>query len=282
MSNALPLRFSQRTFAGALRAAPRVPSVIPLLVALTALSAAQPAHAQLPRPATQTLPPVTVTAPAQVEIDTGTDASALTMLANHVDIRIVGTQARVRTTLTWRNDGPLPVQALYRAPLPSSLARLVDDGVDGCGDALTTDLDDEAAEVGEAAPGGHGSVRLAPGEEVRVTVEREATLIARGDHHRLVLPLYTQRNGAFTPQFSATASIDAARPIVDLGSTTHPVEIEMLGESQARIVVPNGRVHEGQFLALDFTLGDDAPVASMPAPTALRWGGEGLARVAAR
>jgi hypothetical protein len=97
-----------------------------------------------------------------------------------------------------------------------------------------------------------------------------------------VLPLYTQRNGAFTPQFSATASIDAARPIVDLGSATHPVEIERLGESQARLVIPNGRVHEGQFLALDFALGDEAPVASVPAPTALRWGGEGLARVAAR
>ena len=281
MSNALPIHFRQRTSAGALRAGP----LVPLLIALAALNAAQPAHAQLPRPVTQTLPPVTVTAPAAVEIDTGTDASPLTLLASHVDIRIVGAQARVRTTLTWRNDGPLPVEAVYRAPLPAALARLVDVGADGCGDTSMADLDDEAAEAaeaGDAAPAGHGSVRLAPGEEVRVTVERDATLIARGDHHRLVLPLFTQRNGAFTPQFSATASIDAARPIVDLGSATHPVEIEMLGESQARLSIPNGRVYEGQFLALHFTLGNDAPVASVPAPTALRWGGEGLARVAAR
>lgn len=278
MSTALPRSFSQRTIDGALRAAP----LVPLLVALTALNATQPAHAQLPRPLTQTLPPVTVTAPAAVEIDTGTDASPLTLLANHVDIRIVGAQARVRTTLTWRNDGPLPVEAAYRAPLPASLARLADDGFDGCDDALMAGLDDEAAEVGDAAPTGHGSVRLAPGEEVRVTVEREATLIARGDHHRLVLPLYTQRNGAFTPQFSATASIDAARPIVDLSSATHPVEIEVLGESQARLVIPDGRVHEGQFLALDFTLGHDAPIASLPATIEPRWGGETFARIAAR
>lgn len=278
MSTALPLSPSQRAIDGALRAAP----FVPLLIALTALQAAQPAQAQLPRPLTQTLPPVTVTAPAVVDIDTGTDASPLTLLANHVDIRIVGAQARVRTTLTWRNDGPLPIEATYRAPLPSSLARLVDDDFDGCGDALMNDLDDEAAEVGDALPAGHGSVRLAPGDEVRVTVEREATLIARGDHHRLVLPLFTQRSGAFTPQFSATASIDAARPIVDLGSATHPVEIEVLGESQARLVIPNGRVHEGQFLALDFTLGHEAPIASVPAPIEPRWGGEAFARVAAR
>jgi hypothetical protein len=141
----------------------------------------------------------------------------------------------------------------------------------------------DAAQVADGgAPSGHGIVQLAPGEEVRVTVEREATLIARGDHHRVVLPLFTQRSRLFTPQFSATAFIDAERPIVELGSATHPVEINRLGESQAQVVIPNGQVHEGQFLALDFTLGSEAPVASLPAPTAPRWGGEALARIAAR
>jgi hypothetical protein len=41
-------------------------------------------------------------------------------------------------------------------------------------------------------------------------------------------------------------------------------------------------VHEGQFLALDFTLGSEVPVAALPAPTAPRWGGEAFAHIAAR
>jgi hypothetical protein len=278
MSNALPLQLRGRFVPGALRAAP----ILPLLLAL---NAAQPAHAQLPRPSAEVLPAVTVTAPAIVNIDTGTDASPLTLLANHVDIRIVGTQARVRTTLTWRNNGPVPVEATYRAPLPSALARLVVDDFDGCGDALDAreaDDNDEAAEAGETASGGRALVLLAPGEEVRVTVEREAALIARGDRQRLVLPLFTQRNGAFTPQFSATASIDAERPIVELSSGTHPVEVSGLGEPQARAVIPNGRVYEGQFLALDFKLGTATAAEPPPTISARGWGGEGFARVVAR
>jgi hypothetical protein len=276
MSTALALRFSP--LAGALRAAPLVPLLL-------ALGATQPAQAQLPHASTHTLPPVTVEAAPVVEIDSGIDGSPLTLLANHVDIRIAGTQARVRTTLTWRNDGPVPIEARYRAPLPSTLARLVtDEEIDGCGDPLdqlpTASMDDEAAEAGEAAWNGHGLVKLLPGEEVRVTVERGATLISRGDHHRIVLPLYTQRGGMFTPQFSASASIDAERPIVALSSGTHQIEVSGLGDSQAQGVIPNGRVYEGQFLAVDFTLGKAPAVAA--APTASGWGGETLTRVAAR
>lgn len=280
MSNALPLAFSQLAAIGALRAAPLVPL-------LFALHAAQPAHAQLPRPATTQLSPVTVTAPAIVDIDPGVDGSPLTLVATHVDVRVTGMQARVRTTLTWRNDGVVPVEARYRTPLPSTLARLVvEEEFDGCGDAIDTlmaaAMDDDRTEAGEkaeATPTALGTVTLAPGDEVRVTVERDATLIARGDHHRIVLPLFTQRSGLFTPQFSATAFIDAERPIVALGSATHLVEFNRLGESQAQVVIPSGRVHEGQFLALDFTLGNEAPVAALTSP---RWGGEALARIPAR
>jgi len=283
MSTALPLQFSELLADGALRAAQ-------LVALLFALNAAQPAHAQLPREATAQLPPVTVTAPAIVDIDTGIDGSPLTLVANHVDIRVAGTQARVRTTLTWRNDGLAPVQARYRAPLPSTLVRLVeDDDLDGCGDAvdalMAAAMDDErreAADPGAATGAGTVLVTLAPGEEVRVTAEREATLIVRGDHHRIVLPLYTQRQALFAPRFSATASIDAARPIVDLGSATHPVEIAVLGESQAQVVIPDSRVHEGQFLALDYTLGQPAQAAGARVATAPHWGGEAQARVATR
>jgi hypothetical protein len=284
MSNAALASFSQLASHGALRAAPLVPL-------LFALHAAQPAHAQLPRTAATQLPAVTVTAPAIVDIDPGVDGSPLTLVASHVDLRVTGTQARVRTTLTWRNDGVVPVEAMYRAPLPSTLARLVaEQEFDGCGDGMdATDAptavasaDDTVDHANEPAPAGHGTVTLAPGDEVRVTVERDSTLIARGDHHRVVLPLFTQRSGLFTPQFSATAFIDAERPIAALGSATHPVEINRLGESQAQVVIPNGQVHEGQFLALDFTLASESPVASLPAPTAPRWGGESLTRLAAR
>jgi hypothetical protein len=275
MSTALSLSFSQIVLDGAVRAA----QLLPLLLALNAV---QPAQAQLPR----LLPPVTVTAAPIVEIDTGLDNSPLTLLANHVDIRVVGSGARVRTTLTWRNDGPVPVEAKYRVPLPSTLARLAADAeTDGCGDPLdeqTAATDDEFAEAADVAQQGRGSVLLAHGEEVRVTVEREATLIARGDHHRIVLPLFTQRGSMFAPQFSATASIDAARPIVELSSATHAVEVNGLGATQAQVVIQNGRVHEGQFLAIDFSLGDEATMASTPSPTAQRWGGETLVRIVSR
>jgi hypothetical protein len=285
MSNAaLPLAFSQLIASGALRAAPLVPL-------LFALHAAQPAHAQLPRAATTQLPPVTVTAPAIVDIDAGVDGSPLTLVASHVDLRVSGTQARVRTTLTWRNDGVVTIEARYRAPLPSTLARLVaEEEFGGCGDAMDAAdaptpvaiADDTGEQADDTARAGHATVTLAPGDEVRVTVERDATLIARGGHHRLVLPLFTQRSGLFTPQFSAVAFIDAEQPIVELGSATHPVEITRLGESQAQVVIPSGQVHEGQFLALDFTLGSEVPVAALPAPTTPRWGGEASTRIAAR
>jgi hypothetical protein len=284
MSNAALACFSPFTSHGALRAVPLVPL-------LFALHAAQPAHAQLPRTATTQLPPVTVIAPAVVDIDPGVDGSPLTLVATHVDLRVSGMQARVRTTLTWRNDGVVPVEARYRMPLPSTLARLIaEHEFDGCGDAMDADdgpaavavHDDTSGAADDSARAGHGTVSLAPGEAVRVTVEREATLIARGDHHRVVLPLFTQRSGLFTPQFSAIAFIDAARPITELGSATHPVEINRLGESQAKVVIANGQVREGQFLALDFTLGREAPVAALPVSTTARWGGEVSTRIAAR
>jgi hypothetical protein len=292
MSNALPLPFSHHVVSLAARTAQSVPELVALLsLVLFALHAMQPAQAQLPRPPATALPAVTVTAPAIVDIDPGVDGSPLTLVASHVDLRVTGLQARVRTTLTWRNDGLVPVAARVQAPPPSTLARLVaEEEFDGCGDALedrdvpsaVANADDIANAADDAVRTGHGTVTLAPGDETRVTVEREAALIARGDHRRLVLPLFTQRGGLFTPQFSAIAFIDAARPIVELGSATHPVEITRLGEAQAQVVIADGKIHEGQFLALDFTLGSEAPVATLPVPTAPRWGGEASTRIASR
>ena len=263
-----------------------------LCAPVLALGALTPATAQLPR-----LPGVTITAPAPVQLDTGIDSSPLTLLANHVDVRVIGGAARVRTTLTWRNDGVQSVRAQLPVPLPSALAMVrqvivdvTDGAADGCGDDLdalmaSLDADEELVdaefiEAGERpAARGHSEVVLAPGEEVTVVVERDTGLLTRGDHHRLVLPLLTQRHGMFTPQFSAAVSIDAARPIVALASATHAGEISGVGDTTAQLVVPSGRVHEGQFLAVDFTLG--GAVASPPSVAAddgRRWGGEARRR----
>lgn len=270
--------------------------IVPLLCApLLALSAIAPAAAQLPR-----LPPVVITAPAAVPLDIGVDGSPLTLLSNHVDVRVIGAAARVRTTLTWRNDGVLPVRAQVPVPLPSTLAtvqQVILDASDGCGDdidALMASLDtshepidaldaqknEESIEAGEGTrPRGHSEVVLAPGEEVTVVVARDTELLTRGDRHRLVLPLLTQRHGMFTPQFSAAVWIDAARPIVELASATHAGEISGIGDTNAQLLVPSGRVHEGQFLAIDFTLGGEiAPPPSVAAADDRRWGGESRPR----
>ncbi len=107
-----------------------------LCAPVLALGALTPATAQLPR-----LPGVTITAPAPVQLDTGIDSSPLTLLANHVDVRVIGGAARVRTTLTWRNDGVQSVRAQLPVPLPSALAMVqqvildvTDGAADGCGD----------------------------------------------------------------------------------------------------------------------------------------------------
>ena len=272
---------------------PRVTRIAALLCApVLALGALTPAAAQLPR-----LPSVTITAPAPVQLDTGIHSSPLTLLSNHVDVRVIGGAARVRTTLTWRNDGVQPVRAQLPVPLPSALATVqqtILETADRCGDdldplmaSLDTDentdeeqLDPEFLEAGEGTrPRGHSEVVLAPGEEVTVVVARDTELLTRGDRHRLVLPLLTQRDGMFTPAFSAAVWIDAARPIVELASATHAGEISGIGDTNAQLLVPSGRVHEGQFLAIDFTLGGViAPPPSVAADDGRRWGGEARLR----
>ena len=290
-------------------AIPHPARALPLLIALTA---ALPAQAQLPRMPTQPLPPVVVTPAPVVTLDTGTEAAALTLVANHVDVQIAGETAQVRTTLVWRNDGPVGVDAQIPRPLPGAWTTRVDFVGDGggrssgghdagshsgsfgdCGGAFDAEvaqalddaaLRDEAIEAGEAAvwPHGVGVLRVAPGATVRVTTEREAPLAGRGDHRRLVLPLLTQRHGAFAPQFSASAAVQATRPILALASATHAAEVSGEGQSQAQLVVPAGRVHEGQFLAIDFTLGRASTAAAADAKADADTRGATPARLAAR
>lgn len=253
----------------------RAAQLAPLLFALIT---AQPAAAQLPRSASAAAPAVDG-APAIVVIGEAGSAAPLALRASHVEVRIAGRSARVRTTLTYRNDGAVPVEALYTVPLPAALATLhqpQDEAAPGgCDEPYELA---QFAEAGEAQPVyERGSLLVAPGEEVTVRLDRVTDLLVRGDRHRLVLPLTTQRGGVFTPQFSASVTIDAGRPVTALASATHAAEVDGLGTPQARLLVPAGRVYEGQFLALDYTLGDDAPAQAV----AHAWGGEAHARALA-
>lgn len=237
----------KQSIEGALRAA----RFLPLFAAAGAL---QPAYAQLPRPdaAPAALP--------AVALDTLAESAPLALTASHVDVEIAGRRALLRTTLVWRNEGALPVQASFQQPLPSQARLLVAAaGEDGClGDALA-----EAIEAGDDAVFGAGRRTLAPGEALTVVVEREAPLLVRGDRYRLVLPLPTQRHGAFAPQFTADVAIDAGRPIVELASATHDAQIERYGDGQALLSVHDGRGYEGRFFAVEFALGE--PGGQQPA-----------------
>lgn len=281
---------TQVLFDGAARAA----HLVPLLFAPLLVPAAHAADSAvtLPRVVITAPQPPTAAAPA-VMLETTARSSALTLAASHVDLRVIGSQARLRTTTVWRNDGPQPITARWtqgRAVDPLASLEAVDD--EGCGDPvdeLLAALDDETIETGEFVRAEGGERLLAPGDELAVEVEQPADLLVRGDHRRLVLPLLTQRFGAFTPQFTARVTVDAEQPIVALASATHAGEVLRLSDTQVQFVVPAGRVHEGQFFALEYALGDVAP----PSPLAqlaplthghaasaglLAWGGESRAR----
>jgi hypothetical protein len=243
--------------------------------------------------------PVVATAPAArtVVLDPRATLEPLQLTISHVDVQVSGARALVRTTLIYRNDGAVPVDAVYAVPLPALFAgpgepleRLgADAAPDGCGD--------EPAELAQFAEAGealdtrveHGSVTVAPGEEVTVVLAREVDLVTRGDRHRLVLPLDFQRGASFTPHFSAEFNVVTDRPVRTLTSATHGGTASGMGSTSARLVIPDGRVAEGQFLAVDFELGDGAATAQVaageadtPVRNVAAWGseGRGLARTA--
>lgn len=263
---------------GALRAA----QLLPLLLTLEAL---QPAAAQLPRaPAALTAAGDAV---ATVVLDPASSQAPLQLMASHVDVQVRGAQALVRTTLTYRNVGTLPVDALYTVPLPALLTATDAPALalgappfeqDGCGDQPYELA--QFAEAGEAEPPRYeqATVRVGPGAEITVAIARPATLLTRDERHRLVLPLAFQRDAAFTPRFSADIGIAAERPIRSLTSATHGGEAMGLGRTSARLVIPEGRLYEGQFLAFDYELGE-ADEARDGAAAPGNWGGEGRSRL---
>jgi hypothetical protein len=271
------------------------------LVPLVFAVGAGAAQAQLPRP----VPAVFVSAAAAPAPDHGAVPAVieplpgfapLTLASNRVEIHVGRERAEVRTRLTYRNDGPSPIEAHYAVPLQATLLQqsageTIDGEVDadtGCGSSEADTavaaadgdpLAHEFAEAGEPDPRAlqAGTLWIAPGDSVTVEMRRPADLFKRAGRVRLVLPLIVDRQATFTPEFSADVLIDAGAPVLELSSATHGGQVSGLGERIAVLNVPNGRVYEGQFLAVEFALGNPADARTAPLAQAIEWHGEGRA-----
>jgi hypothetical protein len=276
---------------GALRAAQLAPLAFTLAALQAAPAAVVPAVVHGVPPAAPTAVPTVLPAVIPVVLESRTGLDALQLTIAHVDVQVSGGQALVRTTLIYRNDGTVPVDAQYSVPLPAlfgapgqpleALGQGADIGEDigGCGDEPYDVA--QFAEAGEPLDVGYerGSVIVAPGEEVTLVMARPVDLISHGERHRLVLPLDFARGGSFTPRFSAEVQVTATQPVQSLASATHGGEVMGVGSTSARLVIPEGRVYEARFLAFDFELGSAASgmqrVADTPVRNAALWGGEG-------
>lgn len=257
-----------------------------------------PAHAQLPR----AVPAQQAHAGAPQALWPVSGQSAPKLIAEHLELTL-GTQGSVaRTTLVYRNDTDASLAAHYALPLAGAVSlRGVDDDPatlvdqDDCGASAGSDLaqheagPDQAAqddpadaaqflEAGEADPTTlqSGMVWLAPGDEVTLIVVRPVQVLARAARRRVVVVLPESPEGQPVPQFSAEVAVDAAEPIVALGSATHGGAVDGLGGSHARLIVPNGRVHEARFFAVELQLGQVHRADSS------RWGREDRLPIAAR
>ncbi len=249
--------------------------LVPLLFALNGVT---PAAAQSPRAVAfspgAAAPAVSEPLPA---------GAPLALIANHVEVRVHGARAEVLTQLTYRNDGSVPIEARYTVPLPALAPQSgeiatwpVDAAPFDCGGDAPPEVA-QFAVAGEADPRAYetGTLWIEPGEEVTVKLRRPAELLVRNGRHRLVLPLVVDRGATFTPRFSAEVRIEAERPIVALASATHGGQVSGLGERRAALIVPDGRVYQERFLAVEFELGEVAVASG-----ALAWGGEARPRAA--
>lgn len=195
-------------------------------------------------------------------IDGSIAATGLTLAAHHVDARIAGNRASVRTLLLLRNDSEAPIAAQYLLPHPARLARGGEGLLHGrgglaelCGDE---DLPAAAAELAEALPGrplrARDVIVVAPGERVALEVERNLPLTSSGAVHRLRLPLPIDPAAPLAPRFTADVLVEAAQPIRRLVSTSHPVLVDGIGERTALLSVADGQVHRQPVLTVEFEL----------------------------
>jgi hypothetical protein len=212
-------------------------------------------------------------AAAELVLDGSIAATGLTLAAHHVDARIAGDRASVRTLLLLRNDTEQSISAQYLLPHPARIARGEPGALRGrggldelCGDG---DLPPGAAELAEAAAGRPLRPRdvlvVAPGEQVSVEVEREVPVAASGDVHRLHLPLPLDPAAPWVPRFTADVLVEAERPIRRLVSPSHPVLVDGVGERTALLSVADGQVHRQALLTVEFELDPAAQGAAAPA-----------------
>jgi len=217
--------------------------------------------------------PAAASPPAEpaLVIDGSIAASGLTLAAHHVDARIAGGRASVRTLLLLRNDGEAPIAAQYLLPYPAWLARGGSSGLYGrgglaelCGD---DDLPAAAAELAEALPGrplrARDVIVVAPGERVALEVERDLPLEVRGSVQRLRLPLPVDPEAPLAPRFTADVLVEAGTPIRRLDSSSHPVLVDGIGERTALMSVADGQVHRQPQLVVEIELAPaDAALAT--------------------
>ncbi|MGE5339538.1 MAG: hypothetical protein ACM3PU_17040 [Gemmatimonadota bacterium] len=245
--------------------AARAAQLVPLLFAL---NNATPACAQLPRATTPAAEP-----PFASVAD---EPAPLTLTAHHLDVRIEGSRARIRSLLTYRNERTVPVSTSFAFPFPTLLGQggawraIGTESIDPGGDESPAEA--EFAEVGEPVPPriDVGHVTVAPGEEIRIETLREVDLTANGSSYRLALPLPVDRSAPYVPQFSADVTVDEVPTVTRLASTTHAGTATGIGSGRARFEVPAGRAYLGTQFVVEIGVGAAHDIAL--------WGGEARLR----
>ena len=230
---------------------------------LFSLNAPEPSAAQ---------PPAAQPA-AALRSDGSVADSNLTLAAHHLDVRIVGGKASVRTLMLLRNNRPEEAAVHYLLPQPARVVRGAAGGLSGPADAAALcddDLSPQAAEQAETAPGRlvqrNDVIVVAPGEQIGIEVQREVPVVDAGGVHRLQLPLPVDREAPWVPRFTADVLIEAEQPIRRLSSPTHQALVDGLGENTALLSVPDGFVYRQAQLTVEFELGATGagrPVASL-------------------
>jgi hypothetical protein len=210
---------------------------------------------------------------ALVIADSSVLTSGLTLAAHHVDVRIAGDSAVVRSALLLGNDSGTAVAVQYLLPTPARVTR--GDALHAPGGAEAAaafDEDDLSRRAAEAAEAGAGAlarprdvILVAPAERITVQVQQRLPLAVLGSVRRLQLPLPVDREAPWLPRFTADVRVDAERPVRRLASFTHPAFVDGLGGRTATLSVEEGEVHREAQLGIEFELAPPAPVLALDA-----------------
>jgi hypothetical protein len=197
-----------------------------------------------------------------------TSDTALTLVAQHHDLRVAGPLAQVRTLLTLRNESDEDIAAHYVGRQPLLVGRngqwftLAEQTVGeveteienhGCGDG---DLDAMAAEFAETGERGvalpRDVIRVRAGEEIVLEIHREVPVTAGGAVQRVSLPLASDRDAPMVPRLSADVLVESPHGLRRLASPTHTALVDGLHEPLTLLSVDPARVHRGTQLIVEF------------------------------